>query len=353
LRLLMLGWRGPHHPRAGGAEQYTRAVLRELVARGHDVTWFCEGPQSESLDGVRVVAGPPAPALYPAGAWFLRRHAAAFDVVIDQINVTGFLAPLHSPRPVVALIHQLTAEVWRAELPPPWGAMGPPLERALLAAYRRTPFVTVSETTRSDLRRLGWRGPGAVAYNGVERPPAAALPAKEGAPTLAFLGRWQARAKRVAHAFEAFARVRAHLPAAQLWAMGRGRPPAVTPPGVLLLRDLSDAERDDRLARAWLLVATSVREGWGRMVVEAAAVGTPAAVYDVPGLAEAGRAVGATVVPPRPQDLAQAVQTLLQAPEALHAMGREARRRVAAFTWSAAADVWEGVLAGAALGPRP
>ncbi len=350
MRILMLSWRGPRHPRAGGAEHYTHRVLSILTRRGHEVTWFCEGPGAEMCDGIRIVPGPPIPALYPAGALFLARHGRAFDLAVDQINVAGFLAPLYSPVPVVALIHQLAAEVWRAETAPPWRSLGPPLEAAGLAAYRRVPFVTVSQSTLADLRGAGWRGPGFVAYNGVELPAAAALPAKEPVPTLAFLGRWQARAKRIEHAFAAFARVRAAVPDACLWAIGRGRPPVQAPPGVTLVHDVSDRERDALLARAWLLLATSVREGWGRMVLEAAAVGTPAAVYDVPGLGEAGRAVGATIVAPDPAALGAAVAHLLVTPQRLVAMGAEARQRVAAFTWEASAGVWEQALALAARG---
>ena len=40
VRFLMLNWRDPHNPLAGGAERVTHAYLRGLVERGHEVTWF-------------------------------------------------------------------------------------------------------------------------------------------------------------------------------------------------------------------------------------------------------------------------------------------------------------------------
>ncbi len=40
----------------------------------------------------------------------------------------------------------------------------------------------------------------------------------------------------------------------------------------------------ERLGRAHALLVTSVREGWGLVVTEANALGTPAVAYDVPGL---------------------------------------------------------------------
>ena len=57
------------------------------------------------------------------------------------------------------------------------------------------------------------------------------------------------------------------------------------------------------MARAHVHVATSVREGWGLVVSEAAALGTPTVAYDVPGLRDSTRAAGGVVVPPTPDAL--------------------------------------------------
>ena len=53
-------------------------------------------------------------------------------------------------------------------------------------------------------------------------------------------------------------------------------------PGVTFLGHVSEEEKRERLGRAHALVATSVREGWGLVVTEAAASGTVAIGYDVP-----------------------------------------------------------------------
>ena len=61
VRFLMLNWRDPRNPLAGGAERVTEAYLRALLARGHEVAWFAnafEGAaKEEDLDGLRVVRG--------------------------------------------------------------------------------------------------------------------------------------------------------------------------------------------------------------------------------------------------------------------------------------------------------
>ncbi len=333
MRLLMLSWRGPGHPLAGGAEAYTSAILTELARRGHAVTWFCEG--GTPPPGVSLVTGSP---VYRAGTRYLRRHARDLDLVVDQINGRGFLTPWTSPIPVLTFIHQLAADLWAYDPSPFRRLVGPTAERILLRPYRRLPFVTVSESTRTDLRRLGWTGSAHLAYNGVTIGPTAP---KEVHPTLVFLGRLQAPGKRLDHAIAVFRLLRLRIPDLRLWVLGRGAIPRDLPEGVEVFLDVPQTTRDDRLARAWLLVATSRREGWGRMVLEAAAVGTACAVYETPGLGEVGRAVGGVITPAHPEALAAAAGDMLADPAALFARGRQAQERVAAFTWERAADVWE------------
>jgi glycosyltransferase involved in cell wall biosynthesis len=51
------------------------------------------------------------------------------------------------------------------------------------------------------------------------------------------------------------------------------------------------------LAQAHVLVATTIREGWGLNVSEASAVGTPTIGYDAPGLRDSIPMSGGLVVP--------------------------------------------------------
>src|SRR5262249_27504876 len=62
-----------------------------------------------------------------------------------------------------------------------------------------------------------------------------------------------------------------------------------------------------RLAAAHVLVATSVREGWGLNVSEAAACGTPSIGYRVPGLVDSVPASGGALVEPSPPALGKAL----------------------------------------------
>ena len=82
-------------------------------------------------------------------------------------------------------------------------------------------------------------------------------------------------------------------------------------PGVTFLGRVSEEEKRERLGRAHALVATSVREGWGLVVTEAAASGTVAIGYDVAGLRDSIGASGGILTRADPASLAAGLVRLL------------------------------------------
>ena len=137
---------------------------------------------------------------------------------------------------------------------------------------------------------------------------------KEPVPTVVFIGRLSAN-KRPEHAIRAFELVRLQLPDAQMWVIGSGPQEArlrrAAGPGVTFLGRVPEEEKRERLARAHALVATSVREGWGLVVTEAAASGTVAIGYDVPGLRDSIGASGGILTRADPASLASGLVGLL------------------------------------------
>ncbi len=137
---------------------------------------------------------------------------------------------------------------------------------------------------------------------------------KEPVPTVVFIGRLSAN-KRPEHAIRAFGLVRRQMPDAQMWVIGSGPEEArlrrKAGPGVIFLGHASEEEKRERLARAHALVATSVREGWGLVVTEAAASGTVSIGYDVPGLRDSIGASGGILTRADPASLATGLVGLL------------------------------------------
>jgi glycosyltransferase involved in cell wall biosynthesis len=316
VRILILNWKDLAHPAAGGAEVFTEEVARALVDKGHSVTLHAAAvdakPTHETVHGVEIVRRGGRLGVYRAAKRFWAREGkGAFDVVVDEINTRPFLAPrwLHDT-PIVALIHQLAREIWSYETPFPLSTLGRyVLEPWWLRAYRDVPALTVSESSAESLRRHhGWRNVSVIPEGWT--PHSVPAVTKEEHPTVAFLGRLVAM-KRPADALAAFERLRASLADAQLWVMGDGplldRLRSRAPAGVEFLGRVPRAELTERLARAHILVATSIREGWGLNVSEAAACGTPSIGYAVPGLLDSVRASGGATVEPTPDALAAAL----------------------------------------------
>lgn len=319
MRILVFNWRDLAHPRAGGAEVYTYNLARRWTALGHEVTWFTsavEGrPAEEDLQGIRVVRRGGRIGVYREARTFYRREAAGrFDVVLDVVNTRPFLCPSFvRDVPVAALIFQVCREVWFYEAPLPAALLGRYwLEPRWLRVYRNLPVMTISESSRVSLATYGLRDVSLVPV-GFSGLPTSPVP-KEDRPTLVFVGRLSAN-KRPSHVLRAAAIARARIPDLQTWIVGTGpqleRLQARYTDGVRFFGRVTDAKKLDLMTRAHVLVATSVREGWGMTITEAAAVGTPAVAYDVAGLRDSVRAAGGVLVRPRPRALADTLTRLL------------------------------------------
>jgi glycosyltransferase involved in cell wall biosynthesis len=316
VRILILNWKDLAHPAAGGAEVFTEEVSRALVARGHAVTLHAaavEGrPDRELVEGVEIVRGGSRLGVYRAARRFWSRQPrGSYDIVIDEINTRPFLTPRWiRDTAIVALIHQLAREIWFYETPFPVSVFGRyVLEPWWLRAYRAVPAMTVSTSSAESLARYHrWRDL-TVIPEGSDPHPVPEVP-KEADPTVVFLGRLVAM-KRPDDAVSAFRLLTQRFPSAGLWMIGDGpqmpRLRAAAPAGVAFLGRVGRQELVERLARAHVLAATSVREGWGLNVSEAASCGTPSIGYAVPGLVDSVPASGGALVDASPEALGRAL----------------------------------------------
>jgi glycosyltransferase involved in cell wall biosynthesis len=215
---------------------------------------------------------------------------------------------------VVALVHQVCRELWYYQLPYPLAFLGRHFfEPRWLRAYRNIATVTVSQSSKESLEVYGLKRVTVVPEG---HQPANVLPnvPRELHPTIVFVGRLEAN-KRPEEAIQAFKFLRETMPLAVLWIIGTGsmedKLRLSAPEGVRFFSKVSPSEKTERLARAHALVATSVREGWGLVVTEAAAVGTATIAYDVPGLRDSVRASGGVLTAPDPKSLASALEKYL------------------------------------------
>jgi glycosyltransferase involved in cell wall biosynthesis len=340
----------------------THGHARRLVERGHHVTLFAgaaEGhPANETIEGVDVIRrGGPVTTRLQAVRWYrrARRKGVHFDVVVEQINTLPYFASRFAGSPVVLWMHQLAREVWWYEAPRPLAAVGFLLERSYLRLYRNQPALVLSPSTRQDLLELGFSADQVeVVPAAIDDRDPAALPKKEDG-LLVYVGRITA-SKRVDHLIDALARVRQSGIDARLEIVGRGeRPAQVALEEVARARSVErhvrfaghvdDAVKRELLARASLIVMASVREGWGLAITEANAVGTPAVVYDRPGLRDSTiHEKTGLLTSPDPQPLAEGITRVLTDAGLYRRLQAGALAWSREFTWDRASAAFEAAL---------
>jgi glycosyltransferase involved in cell wall biosynthesis len=298
LKILVFNWRCWINPEMGGAEVFTREVLKRWAAAGHEVTLFAanfrNGKANEVVDGINIVRSGGRYSVYCKAKGHYNRYFSKeqYDVVVDEINTEPFMTPkfVKKGETIIALIHQLAREYWFYETPFPIDYLGYYfLEKRWLKNYRMIPTVTVSESSRKDLVGLGFKRVSVVG-EGLNFKPLEKVGAKETHPVLVYAGRLT-KAKRPDHAIKAYKIIKNKIPNAELWIIGNGyfdqKLKEIAVEGVKFLDLVSDDERRKLLKKAWVLVNPSVREGFGLNVIEANALGVPCVAYDVAGLRDA------------------------------------------------------------------
>ena len=224
MRILLLNWRDIRSARGGGAERVTQDVARGLVERGHAVSWLSsctdDLPPSEVIDGVRIIRR----GSELTTRFFAPRTARQVepDVVLEEINTLPYLSPLWSKAPVLLYMNQLAREVWWYEAPLAVAAVGYVSEPLYLQVYRRCDAVTISASSRDDLRQVGIGGTISIAPMVADIERVAVLGEKPRTGALVAVGRLTP-SKRYDHAIAALARLRPRYPSATLTLIGEGR----------------------------------------------------------------------------------------------------------------------------------
>ncbi|MGH7737035.1 MAG: glycosyltransferase [Candidatus Tyrphobacter sp.] len=362
--ILVLNWRDPTNPQAGGAEAYLFEMAKRWVAGGHRVSWLSAsypGAARESvIDGIPITRVGTALSVYARlPLEYLRNFRDRFDVIVDAENGIPFFSPLFSMKPKICVVHHVHQGVLKRHLRFPLSTMLAWAERRLMPRlYRDDRFVAVSrDTCRAMERELGIPASKVeVIPNGVDE---RLVPGEKAAyPMVLALGRLK-RYKRGDLILEAFARVRKNVPGAVLHVAGDGDDrarleriarDAGVADAVVFEGHVSFERKRELLQQAWVYVVASEIEGWGVGVIEAAACGTPAVAFAVPGLREAIVDGMTGVLVPEGADLAEPLRWLLGDASLRTRLGAAAIARARAFSWDASAEAMLDVIARQTIG---
>ncbi|MBA3300393.1 MAG: glycosyltransferase [Thermoleophilaceae bacterium] len=352
MRILVLTDRDWTHPQGGGTGANLYAQVGRWVAWGHEVCVVACGypgaASEEQIGAVRMIRVGTRSTVFPRVIWRgLRGLADEHDVVLEVVNGISFLTPFWLTKPRVALVHHVHREHYVREMGRKGRIPAFLLETAPLKwLYRDQQFITVSNGTAQDLRRLGIENI-EIAPNGVQ---IEAFQPGERAPepTLLYLGRLK-RYKRIETLLDVLERV----PEARLEIAGdgdhrkhlektiacRGLADRVTVHG-----PVSEERKRALYGRAWLNVTASAAEGWCLSVTEAAASATPTAALRVGGLPDAVKDGQTGYLAGDGEELARRVKELLDDPALRERMGEAARVHAESLDWDDTARITLGAL---------
>lgn len=352
-RLLAVNFRDPGHPEAGGAELHLEEILLEAVRRGWQVTWLASAfrggaPEAEHR-GMRVVR---------RGDWWsfnlvvprvlAREFSGANrpDLVVEDINKVPCFTAQWTGAPVAVIVPHLFGTTAFQEANAAIASYVVALEWLIPAAYRRSRFLAISESTRDDLVARGVPADRvAVVHCGMNhgrysRDPAVA---KAPDPTLVFVGRLR-RYKGLDWVLRTLPRVRERFPSLKLDVIGDGpwqdalvrQAAGLGLDGAVRFHGfLGPAEKVRRIREAWALVQPSPKEGWGLTVIEAGACGTAVVAADSPGLRDSVRRDETGLLVPYGDDaaLADALARVLGDGELRGRLAEAGVRWAARFRW--------------------
>lgn len=329
--------------------------MTRLSRMGHDVTLFTSqfpnSSQRETIEGLKVIRSGGRYGVYSKAKNFFKKNKQNYDLFIDSINTIPFLSPkLVREKTVLPIVYQRAAEIWFHEVPFPINHLFYYyLEKKWLSRYSETPTITISKSSQEDLKSIGFKKTFIVPI-GLDIEPLSEISQKESSPTIVFLGRLK-KYKLPEHALDAFTIIKEHISSAKLWVIGAG-------PMLNKLRSIynnqditfygftNEKQKYALLRRAHIVLVPSIREGWGLVVTEANAMGTPAIAYNVHGLKDSviDGETGILIKDLSEESLAHAAITLLSDNALLRKYSEKALVFSKRFSWDYASKEFERVV---------
>ena len=350
-RVHTYAWRDLDDPEAGGSEVHADEILRRWAAAGIEIvhrTSTHDTPRTFERHGYTVVQhGGRAGVLVRTpvrGALHDRRSA---DAVVDIWNGLPWMTPLWFRGPRVTWLHHVHGPMWREYFPRPIAAVGRITEAHIAPRmYRHGAVVTLGESGRNELVGIGLRHDRIqVIEPGIADEFTPDATRRSPTPLIVAVGRL-ALMKRHLTLVEAVGVARSRIPDLRLEILGEGPDRDALERGIAALgaQDwctlrgrVDNAALVDAYRRAWLFATASESEGWGMVITEAAACGTPAVATRIVGHTDAVRDGESGVLVDGVDAFAESFVALVSDDARLAGLRRGALAHAASFSWEQAA----------------
>ena len=336
----------------GGAERWYRNLAERMVAEGHEVTYLTlrqwdRGTKLDLDERIRVVSAGPRMALYTASGrrrvlpplvfglgvlWHLLRHGSRYDVLHTcafpyfSLLAAALVRPLRRFDLVVDWFEVWSGSYWHDYLGGVGGRIGALVQRACALVPQSA--YCFSRLHAQRLREEGLRGEVTILRGLYAEDTAPVVPVAVD-PVVLFAGRLIPE-KQAPLGVAAIALASARIEGLRGEFMGDGPERVALEQaivehglqGVVHARGFTDAATlDAEMRRAMCVLLPSRREGYGMVVVEAAARGTPSVVVageDNAASELIAEGVNGTIAPRSdPQSIADAIVQVHEAGLAL------------------------------------
>lgn len=356
MNIIFVSRRDLAHPHSGASEVVVDRLITGLQQRGHGVSLLCGGPHVRR----------PYPIVRSGGTYtqFLRAPLSSRqlrsprrwtnqagevteiepDLVVDVFNGLPFFTPLWYRGPRICLVHHVAGDQWHQWFSEPVARLGEFAERRLMpGVYRDTDILAISSSTRASLEELGFDAERIhLMHSGLDDDLFDEPSPETPEPMFLAMGRLAAN-MGFDRLLDMWEQVRP-VTGGRLVIAGDGpdrhRLTTRAGEGVEFVGRVDDDEKRRLLGEAWLLVHTPHQQGWGLIIMEAAAAGTPTVAIDVAGVRDSiidgvtGSLASTTA------DFIGAWTHLATDHDRRHVVGRHARTRATEFTWDHTIDAF-------------
>jgi len=331
MKILWFTWKDLKNPLAGGAEVVNEELCKRLVQDKNEVIIVTAGfdgaINEEVIDGYKVVRVGTRWSVYWYAFKYYKEHLVGWaDLVIDEMNTMPFFCKYYVKEKNIMFVHQLCRQIWFYQMPWLIAWIGYLVEIIYLRLLNDRKVITVSESTKKDLTRFGFKKENiSIISEGIEIEPIKDLSAinKYDKPTILSFGAIRPM-KRTHHIVKAFELAKKEVPELQLILAGDANCPygqkvlklvhkSLYADSIQCFGRVSKEKKIELMQKAHLLCVTSIKEGWGLVVTEANSQGTPAIVYDVDGLRDSvvNNSIGIVCARNIPENLAENIVTIL------------------------------------------
>jgi glycosyltransferase involved in cell wall biosynthesis len=312
-QIVLIAWKCIKNPRAGGAEVVHQEISRRLVKDGYKVIHLVPGfkgaSEYEEIDGIHVYrAGKSLLSFYKLVFIYIQKFKNSTDILVDVFNCFGSFSSFFARKSTKRLmfIHHIQAEIWhhQAMFPfvKPFNLVGKFIENLQLRIYSlflKGQVVTVSDSTKNELTSYGFKADNIdviKAGSDIEHVEKVNFADKYPVFTVLFVGRLEGM-KRPMDAVMAFKLFADKNPESQMIIIGSGDQKEEIEKyikdrgikNIYFKGRVSQKDKKEIMKKSHVILATSVKEGWGLIVTEANSQGTPAVTYNVGGLIDSNK----------------------------------------------------------------